>query len=146
MTIPSSTDIVAAALAIVQAACPSVKETYGYAPAMIQQAQAIFLFHDGYADVEKTYGGIVRRTHHIPIWLVVNASNLSGMVTEETTFLTLNDQLANAFYTNRTLGGIVADSTLTPQSGPAYIEYQGAIMRNRVFLLESWHDLTFHYA
>ena len=132
-----ATTIVNAAKAVLMAACPSVAEFHIAPPPVIEDPVCIFLYHDGLTDVAKTLGGTIARTHHLPLWLLVNASNMQETDAIEAVFLALNDQIVGAFYAHMTLGNTVSSVALTDQRAPAYIEYMGAIYRHRMWVIDA---------
>jgi len=70
-------------------------------PITLNDSTTVYLFHDGYHDVEKMPGGVVQRHHVIPIHLMLLST--ADPEQAEASVMALSDLIANAFYTNRRL-------------------------------------------
>ncbi len=123
-------------------------------PKVIVGPAVVYLFHDGYTDVEKT-NDLVQRTHIVAIHVALLEP--ADSQTTELAFATFNDALGAAYYTNRKLAVgsppvptaqtsslKQSDGTFTRQSQTSsYIVSEGGTYRQRWWALEAVEWVSF---
>lgn len=145
----SSAAIVAAAQTILQSALTAAGET-SFAvvqgvPKVVVTDTVLYLWHEGYDDAPKARGW-VRRTHSIPLHLMVLATGDDAAA--EARLLALSDTVAGVFYGNHSLGGVAQTSQLSQagannrmaQTQP-YVVYQNGEYRHRWWTLDVVEDV-----
>lgn len=151
----SSAAIVAATQSILQAALTAAGET-SFAvvqgvPKAVNTDTVLYLWHEGYDEAQKAGPGWVRRTHSIPIHLLVLSTGDDAAA--EARLLALSDLIAGVFYTNRKLNLTAATSQLVQagansrlaQTQP-YVLYANAEYRHRWWTLNAAEDLVYAFA
>lgn len=111
-------------------------------PKTLADQAVLYLFHDGYTDVEKT-NDLVLRTHTIGIHLALREP--ADALTTELAFADFSDAIAGAYYTNRKLNNTAQTSEFKQSDGnfskvaqsSAYMTSEGATYRHRWWALEA---------
>lgn len=119
-------------------------------PKAVNTDVVVYLWDSGYTEAQKAGPGWVRRTHSIPIHLMVLATG--DDVAAESKLMTLSDAIADVFYTNRRLNHTAATSQIhqadsagrLSESQP-YILYQNGEYRHRWWTLDAAEDLVFAF-
>lgn len=111
----------------------------------------IYLVNDGYTDVEKNMGGVVRRTHHLQIHLLVRVTGEPDDA--EDIFLPISDGTADTFYTDRKLGGEASDSQMRQRDGRLsndnaqyLVISEEEMYRSRWWTFDVMEDLSFNFS
>jgi hypothetical protein len=115
-------------------------------PLSFNAATVLYLYHDGSTDARVATGGLVRRTHVVPIHLMMLAGQGDEPVIEANC-MAIHDVLCNAFYAHHTLNGACQSAELFQRdgdqgSGAQYVEHEGATWRHRWWTLRASEDLT----
>lgn len=150
----SSAAIVAQVQAILQASLTAAGEasllvTLGV-PKVVNADTVAYLWHEGYSDAPKTRGW-VRRTHSVPIHLMILATG--DDVAAEAKMLALTDTIAATFYANHALNNAAQTSQLNQsgtdgrfQTNAPYVLYQNGEYRHRWWTLEAVEDVYSTFA
>ena len=140
----SATSVLQAAQSLLQAAVPEAT-VLARAPVAVNDPVVLYLWHDSYVEDMKG-GGNIRRTHVIPIHLMVLSSADDAQA--EATLLDLTDRILDAFYQSKDArqlyGGAATSQLLPPPTGrPSYIVYQQGEYRHRQWTLHATEDVAY---
>ena len=134
----SASSVLLAAQQLLQAAVPEAT-VLARIPVMVVDPIVVYLWHDSYTEDFKG-GGNIRRTHIIPVHLMVLA--MGDDANAEATLLALTDRIVDAFYASKDArelyGGAATSQLMPPPAGqPSYIAYQQGEYRRRQWTLHA---------
>lgn len=119
-------------------------------PRTFTDPEVIYFYHDGSSDIGKAGPNVIRRTHIIPIHLLLLTTADDAQT--EMNLWTLTDLIVGAFYSNHRLNNTVATAELYQRDGkvngasPAYVDVAGREFRQRWFTLEAIEQQTYSFS
>jgi hypothetical protein len=118
-------------------------------PKVLNDNIVLYIYHDGSTDADKAGPGVVRRTHIVPVHLLVLTT--ADDAETENLLMALHDAISDAFYTNHTLGGAAVAADLLQangdqRSGVQYVLQGGAEYRHRWWTLHAAEDRVFTFS